>query len=172
MGRNGVLQNGSRVFSQSLGLFLVLLSNHCPLFFRVVLILTSKKYRTCVFYIKKLKIPMWLKGMCIKTIKNQGALRFLLVRNAKRLYRLAVFHVLAIGSGKRTKPEFKRGKSYYGILMSGWQQIKCLREASKVCFGDAFVYQGSGMRARRLGAYKLPCRVSSFRQFPAYFCRR
>jgi hypothetical protein len=60
-----------------------------------------------MFTIKKIEIPMWMKGMCNKTVKNQGAIRFLMVRDAKRLLQTRCFQPLAIGSGKRVEPEFK-----------------------------------------------------------------
>jgi hypothetical protein len=40
-----------------------------------------------------------------------------------------------------------------------------------VCFVDAFVYHGSRMRTRRLGAYKLQCRVAVFGSFLSILVR-
>jgi hypothetical protein len=66
----------------------------------------------------------------------------------------------------------KAGKKLLWQLDDAWlvDDGKCLREASKVCFVDAFVYQSSGTKPQRLGAYKPPCGLTGFRQFSAYFC--
>jgi hypothetical protein len=83
--------------------------------------LNPKKYRTFIFYTKKLKTTLQFKGMCYKTIKNQGVFFDSLCTKCEGGLRTSViFQVVEVVSENESNQSLKAGKKLLWQLDDAW----------------------------------------------------